>query len=52
MNIIGRSSLRTSRYPGIKLRLNPNQPKPNRKHTKRVLLKNTKKNNINKKILQ
>tara|TARA_R110002020_G_scaffold377713_3_gene588812 strand:+ start:470 stop:634 length:165 start_codon:yes stop_codon:yes gene_type:complete len=53
MNIIGRSSIKTSRFPGLKLRITPNQPKQNGKHTKRSLLKNTKKNNrnINKKIL-
>ena len=51
MNIIGRSSIKTSRFPGLKLRLTPNQPKHNGKHTKRSLLKNTKKINRIKKIL-
>ena len=51
MNVLGRSSIQTSKFPGLKLRLTPNQPKHNGKHTKRSLLKNTKKNNTIKKIL-
>ena len=40
MNIIGRSSIQTSKFPGLKLRLNPNQPKPTRKHNDKSLLIN------------
>ena len=42
MNILGRASLQTSKFPGIKLRLTPNQPKPTKRKTKKVLLKGVK----------
>lgn len=49
MNAIGRASVQTSKFPGLKLRLTPNQPKPTKKNVKRNLLKNTKRKNNGKK---
>ena len=49
MNVIGRASVQTSKFPGLKLRLTPNHPKPTKRNVKRSLLKNTKKKNNGKK---
>lgn len=42
MNVLGRASVQTSKFPGLKLRLTKNQP--TKKTTKKVLLKNVKRN--------
>ena len=42
MNVLGRASVRTSKFPGLKLRLTPNQPKPSKRKIKRKLLKGVK----------
>ena len=49
MNAIGRCSVQTSKFPGMKLRLTQNQPVPTKRNTKRELLKNTKRINNGKK---